>query len=187
MLSEFRLRKLRHEFRSNDFDRSGYLEFSDYEGTMQELCRVQGISLDSEAYRSRFALLKTFWEQLEQFGDSNKDGKVSEEEFCTFFESLFASGGSPTLDNTPAWLAGLTDAYFEILDADGNGDIGLSEYTTYCSVRHIPAAVAAEAFSKLDLNGDGGLSKEEVRQLVLDFYFSDNLDAPGNNLYGPLN
>jgi len=185
MLSALRRKKLEHEFRSTDFDGSGYLEFCDFEGSMAELCRVQNVSLDSDIYRTRIALVREFWNQLSEFADSNKDGKISVDEYCDFYESLFA-GGTPTMENLPPWFSGLCDAYVELLDLNGDGEIGLSEYTTYCAVRHISAEAAAQAFKILDLNGDGGISKDEVRKLAFDFFFSDDPAAPGNNLYGPL-
>ena len=39
-------------------------------------------------------------------------------------------------------------------------------------------------FNKLDVNGDGELSKEDFWQLANDFFFTDDLTLPGNWLLG---
>ena len=45
--------------------------------------------------------------------------------------------------------------------------------------------MADETFAKLDTDGDGHLSGDEWEQLFLDFFPSDDADAPGSWLWGP--
>ncbi len=186
MLSEVRKKKLSHDFRIRDTDGSGYLELVDFVGLLGKLCTLQGIGLETEAYRGRLAFTTEFWNQLSTYADENRDGRISEEEYCGFYGSMFASAGDATPDRMPPWFIGLTDGYFELLDVNGDGEIGLEEYAKFCSVHDVGAGDAAKAFAKLDLNGDGGISKDEARQLVFEFYFSDDPNAAGSSLYGPL-
>ncbi|MGD1702846.1 hypothetical protein [Dapis sp. BLCC M229] len=40
-------------------------------------------------------------------------------------------------------------------------------------------------FNQLYLNGDGGITKDELVEFVQQFHGSDDPDAPGNLFFGP--
>ena len=68
---------------------------------------------------------------------------------------------------------------------DGDGVIGKDEYRQYLTSSKIDPSVADETFAKLDTDGDGHLTRDEWEQLFLDFFLSDDPDAPGSWLWGP--
>jgi Ca2+-binding EF-hand superfamily protein len=82
-------------------------------------------------------------------------------------------------------LAVWSRAMFGVIDADGDGSIGPSEYRDLLSSVDIDAPVADEAFARLDGDGDGRLSEAEFTALYLDFYRSNDPEAPGSWLWGP--
>jgi Ca2+-binding EF-hand superfamily protein len=86
--------------------------------------------------------------------------------------------GAPELT---AWA----DAFFHLLDADGDGVIGRHEYRNLMLSVSIEGAVADESFRRLDLDGDGQLSRSEFTQLYLEFFSSDDPEAPGSCFWGP--
>ncbi len=61
----------------------------------------------------------------------------------------------------------------------------LEEYKTIFQIWRLPEDLAVEIFPKLDLNGDGGITKDELVELVQQFHGSDDPDAPGNLFFGP--
>jgi len=50
----------------------------------------------------------------------------------------------------------------------------------------IDAAAADEAFERLDLDGDGVISKDEFARLYLEFFTSEDPEAPGSWFWGPV-
>ncbi|MFC9295666.1 hypothetical protein ACFTWH_15175 [Streptomyces sp. NPDC057011] len=48
----------------------------------------------------------------------------------------------------------------------------------------VPRKELDEAFSELDRNGDEVLSREEISTAVLEYFTSEEPDAPGNWLFG---
>ncbi|MFI6170550.1 hypothetical protein ACIBCN_27465 [Nocardia sp. NPDC051052] len=49
----------------------------------------------------------------------------------------------------------------------------------------IDPAHSSDAFRRLDRDGDGSLSYAEFRTAIVEFYLSDDQNAPGNWLLGP--
>jgi hypothetical protein len=46
--------------------------------------------------------------------------------------------------------------------------------------------VVLQKNDKIDRNYDGLLSKEEFLPLLEEFYYSDDPNAPGNGIFGPI-
>lgn len=73
---------------------------------------------------------------------------------------------------------------FSILDANHNGQISKSEYQQFCVAVGLNEKDAKTAFIHLDRNADGYISRDEYIQASQDFYVSEDVNAPGNLLYG---
>ena len=106
--------------------------------------------------------------------DSDGDGRVTLDEALAFRESF-----------TPEAVVTFAQAVFPVLDADGDGAIGLDEYRTLLTTSKIDPAVADDVFPKLDRDGDGRFTLPEFEQLYLDYFLSDDSDAPGSLMWGP--
>jgi Ca2+-binding EF-hand superfamily protein len=74
---------------------------------------------------------------------------------------------------------------FDIIDQDGDGQITLPNYRRYFEAWGLDETLAELAFAKLDLSGDGHLSRHAFIQLCTNFYISDDPNVPGNWLFGP--
>ena len=89
------------------------------------------------------------------------------------------------MGSTVEKLLAAADAQFDIVDADGDGIASLDEYVTW--LKSWDADIAAEpAFERLDEDGNGKLTKDEIRRIVRDFYFGEDPAAPGTHLIGVL-
>ncbi len=76
--------------------------------------------------------------------------------------------------------------WFNIVDADGNGEISLAEYKDILVAwgGKEKEKEAASCFEKLDLNGDGIISKDEFVKNLKEYWLSNDPEVPGNYLYG---
>ena len=70
------------------------------------------------------------------------------------------------------------------LDADGNGEIRMKEYTAFVGALGVNEDDAAKAFNKLDRNGSGVLLADEIAMSWAYYYASDDLTDPSNWFYG---
>ena len=79
-------------------------------------------------------------------------------------------------------LGGLAEAFLDIADADGDGRVELDEFFHF-QRGHFPDFTreqAAEAFAKLDQDGDGCLDAGEFITATVEFWTSSDPAAPGN-------
>jgi Ca2+-binding EF-hand superfamily protein len=81
-----------------------------------------------------------------------------------------------------AALGGLAETYLAIADINQDGQISPEEFLAF-QRGHFPElteTMAAEAFSHLDIDGDGVLSPAEFTNAVIEFWSSPDLSATGN-------
>ncbi|MEU7295205.1 EF-hand domain-containing protein [Streptomyces exfoliatus] len=79
-------------------------------------------------------------------------------------------------------LGGLADTYLAIADINRDGQIDPAEFLAF-QRGHFPRFTeeeAAEAFARLDTDGNGMLSPEEFTNAVIEFWSSSDPDAVGN-------
>ena len=79
-------------------------------------------------------------------------------------------------------VALLGNAYFDILDEDGDGTVSLEELRTMMKVFHVPVEAADTFFVKADVNGDGKLQREEMHSLFSKFWLEE-YDSQCDGIY----
>ena len=180
MLTELQKQKLAYYFQAFDVDKDGFLEYSDFERIVDAYAEAYNITKDSATYQdisSTFA--KNRWDFLGKKVDTNTDNKVTLAEWLSYHDKLLNDSKSDFV-----WLK-ITSALFDTLDTDKDGVLALEEYKTMYKIYGFGnESLAAEIFAKLDFDGDGKIRKNDVMNLVADFYLSDNPEAPGNYFFG---
>ena len=177
-ISELKRAKLRRMFSVYDYDDNGFIERSDYEAVIANLAGARQLEPGSSTYEELKRSYLSVWEWLRREADTDHDGRVSFEEMLHYNERVTHD---PRLFQEQ--VVALGDLLFELLDRDRDGHVTRQEYHEFATcLRFQPG----EAFSKLDVDGKGRLSKPEVHRRIHEFYFSDLEDAPGNWLFGPL-
>lgn len=97
-----------------------------------------------------------------------------------FLRSTLTLAGDP--EAAKATVGALAEAFLAIADTDQDGQVGPAEFYKF-QTGHFPGlteADANEAFAHLDTDGDGHLSADEFVRAVIEYWSSDDVDAPGN-------
>lgn len=179
------LQRTKHEFIYNllDFDRNGYIEKDDFVGIAENLCVVRGEELDTPESQVVRQQCERLWQGLETYIDANHDGKCTMEEWLQFIDENLVNSEEAQRDD---FLEGAVGHLFDLYDADGNGTISLTEYLDIFISFHLNASLVGKSFVSLDANGDGSISRSELVETVRQFLISDDIDLPGNWIFGDI-
>ncbi|BAZ24853.1 calcium-binding EF-hand-containing protein [Kalymmatonema gypsitolerans NIES-4073] len=180
MVSELQQRKFTKLFSMYDANNNGVLAKDDFEKIIQKIAELRGWKQGSTEYNTLFDKYIFYWQHIRDAADKNRDDTVTLEEWFAYHEKLLSAKDS--YEEQVGTLAALV---YDVFDADNDGQLNIKEFEEVFLVYNIPRVFVPYIFSRLDLNGDGLLSKQEVLQLLYEFHFSDDPEAPGNLLFGP--
>ncbi|MBB5956055.1 Ca2+-binding EF-hand superfamily protein [Saccharothrix tamanrassetensis] len=171
MASDLQKRKGAIVFSAMDANDDGYLERSDFEALTDRWVAIRG---DSGEARLR-DLMMGWWETLLAASDQDRDRKVTLDELLTVMDNL-----GTMLDLVVA----TAESMFEAVDEDGDGEISAEEYSWMIRAWTNAETPTDAAFARLDLNGDGHISKGEFARHWVEFWAGDDADAPGSHVFG---
>ena len=183
MLTPFQEKKQRHYFKLLDYDRNNFIERDDFQAIAENLCIIQGIELDTIAYRQIEEASEKLWMDVREYIDSNRDDRCSMEEWLKFADEQIVNCDEVWYNN---YINAVVVGLFNLFDANNDGLLSDLEYLDIFVSFRIEVRYAARCFTKLDINNDGYINKEELVKAVSEFLRSDNPDDPGNWLFGDL-
>ena len=180
MLTDLQKVKLTRLFNAYDVDNDGFFELEDILDVVGNLARVRGWEEGSDGYQTLAQRYCIIWNYQTQLFDANRDQQVSLDEHLACYDRIFEA------HKYDEFIDQLASLVFDIFDADCNGTVSLSEARDFYSAYHLEASLAELVFPHLDLDGDGIISKAEMLRIVREFHLSNDPEAPGNWLFGPL-
>ncbi|MCB0183242.1 MAG: EF-hand domain-containing protein [Caldilineaceae bacterium] len=163
-----------------DVDRNGFIEQADFELIAHKTALAMEHQPDSLEYTTVHNGYMTGWARLVQLGDSDGDQRLTLDEYCAAYDKMLAQPAQ----FTPMMIS-IVRTIITLLDTDKDGKVSVPEYAAYLTAWGTTEAEIAETFRRLDHNGDGYLTADELRQNAEEFFFSDDPAAPGNWLVGP--
>jgi Ca2+-binding EF-hand superfamily protein len=181
MLSDIMQKKLARHFYFRDLNKDGFVERSDWEQCARNLAALRGWEPGSAEYEEVLAQHVAMWTTFWQPADQDQDGKVILEEYLYLAETQRRLGFAYEMKQITRLFA----AIFDTIDLDGDGEITRNEYKLFFEAWGIDTALAEAAFSQMDFNADGRLSREVFLQYGSNFYINDEPNVAGNYLFGP--
>ncbi len=176
MLTALQQRKVTRMFHVYDINRDGVLQAQDFDAVGRNIAEQRGHAPGSAAHQGLVERYHGLWEKL-SFASGGKTA-ISLREFLAIMDAILGNR-----DGFEVMIQELGGTAFDVLDADRDGKVTLDEYRAFLVAHDIDPTLAERAFPKLDLDGDGHISRPEVLELARQFYYSDDPAAPGNLLY----
>jgi Ca2+-binding EF-hand superfamily protein len=112
--------------------------------------------------------------------DSQTRHEVNLDEWLTYHDAVMND------ENNRNEILSLATSLFSVIDTDESGNLDKKEWTNFFRVYNIPVVYVEETFAKIDRDGDGVLSMDEVLSMIQDFYYSNDPNASGNYIFGPI-
>lgn len=185
MLGDLQELKASHYFALIDEDDNGLVDARDFEIRAERMADARDVT-DPEARAELRTRVMTWWEHLCALADVDDDGRVTREEWETYWEALQVSvdeaedGRSRTLRSLDRAAHGT----FQAMNTTDTDHVTEDEYAEWLEAWGVPESKAA--FDRLDRDDTGVLSEQDLVQAVREFYLSNDPQAPGNVLYGEL-
>lgn len=174
MLGRFQENKLLQLFAKLDRTGDGFIEYVDFIACYEVLRAATGWEPDHPDGNRLLRTSRALWDQLCGTMDYNGDGRISSQEWVTFFNILHDRVRGQQL---PEWFPLTARLFYGWLDLDGNGEVTREEYLFY--LKSIGAEPAEGAFEAL-AGERGTLSEESFLTAFRELLFNMNPEDPTN-------
>ncbi|MDV3347365.1 MFS transporter [Leptothoe sp. LEGE 181152] len=165
-----RQQKSMHLFDLLDQDQNDVIELQDFQRLGQELANIRGWNPETSDYQVLQGSLTRFGRLLQQLADQDGNKKIDRAEWLHCLEHRIDYD--------------FTNLFLNMIDADGDGQVTVKELRDFYQATGINTTELEESFDILDLNQDGHLCQEEFEKAVTQFLYDEDLQAPGNWIFG---
>jgi len=177
MVSDLRKNKLNYVFDTFfDINKDGSIERNDFEMAIENIAKLRGYKAGGPRYTDTNNSFLSIWEKLRQHADTNKDDKVSREEWI----ALWATADGPNEE----WKNLYKEFMFRLQDANADGSVDGDEFVTVCNTFGVPKDEATKAYAKISNDGKTEVDIALYTKLWKEFFSSDDASALGNNIFG---
>ena len=173
--------RLKKSFGFFDVNRSGYIDYDDTIAMAARITSAFGVAPDSAKGKTLTNGFEVFWHALLTELDLDGDRRISPDEYRTGMVSAFADADG----GFERGLRPVVVAIIDVADTDDSGVLERAEFQRLQQAIGNPRADAAEAFTKLDRDGSGTLTREELVEAARDYHTGTDPDAASNWLFGP--
>ncbi|MFI5887780.1 patatin-like phospholipase family protein [Streptomyces sp. NPDC051554] len=177
-VSDFVLRKLHTYFLLYDRDRDGVVSEADFAGAAERITAAfhhPGGGSKAAHLRDAFG---TYWQHMCDAADVRSDSCMDRTTFTNALSSLTADPQSYEANLLPAVAAILTTA-----DMDGDGVLGPDEIRRLLRTIGVSEGDDVVVARRLDTNGDGIISLDELSEAFQDYFTSDEPGRVGHTLF----
>ncbi|MFD4020039.1 EF-hand domain-containing protein [Streptomyces sp. SH5] len=173
-------RKIDVCFRHFDTDDNGVIDREDLLTLGAQLLSKFGEPVTSPRGVALMDGMTRFWEALLAAADQDGDQRLTRDEYRNCMTGAFVE--SPEGFDTS--FRPLVEAVMALMDTNGDGQVDEPEFQAWQEVFRTTPEKRTEAFRKLDADGNGRLSTDELLAAVRQYYLSADADATGNWLFG---
>lgn len=180
MLTELQKRKLTKLFTLYDVNHSGDINLSDFEQIIQKIAQFRSWVTDSFDYEELSHKYYYHWIHIKGEMDRDRNNKLSLDEWLKYYDNLLENRSKYEQE-----IKSLMGLIYDIFDRDGDGHINQKELEEFLTTYNVSPIHAENILSVLDHNEDGLIDKSEFFKMLDEFHYSDDPDAPGNQMFGP--
>ncbi|HET9379540.1 MAG TPA: EF-hand domain-containing protein, partial [Streptomyces sp.] len=160
--------RLAKRFDKWDTDGNGVLEAGDFQGEAARIAGNLGKDAGSPEVQELQAAFQGLYENLAERAGADAGAGISRDQFLNATGDMLFKEGEAAFNRA---LGPVVKALVGLCDDNHDGEIDGGEFRSWLTAIGVPEAEAGEAFAKVDANGDGRLSEDELLTAVRDFHF----------------
>lgn len=164
-----------------DVDDNGFLEQADVDVLGRRLVENQQRGQDTTLVLELRRRLEAYWQQLVGLVDSDRDGRVSREEFLEFCAVVTRDFTGPAGESVQA----LSDVLFTVCDRNGNDALSEAEFLQWGRSYGFSDSVAIAGFNLIDRDRNSRITREEWLRFMRDVFVSKKLNDASAVVFGP--
>jgi Ca2+-binding EF-hand superfamily protein len=160
--------RLVKRFEKWDTDGNGVLEAGDFQGEAARIAENLGKDAGSPEVQELRSAFQGLYEHLAQRAGVPAGSVISREQFLSATGDMLFKEGEAGFNRA---LSPIVKALINLCDDNHDGQVDDREFRAWLTAVGVPGADASDMFRKVDANGDGRLSEEELLKVVRDFHF----------------
>jgi len=176
-ISDFQKQKITALFKLYDSDDNGLLEEIDYDNYTAIVLRNRGEEADSKKGQTLKATMRKEFEAIIELTGKQEERKVSLDDYIKYYSSVIEKHDYEVLRQ-------ITEAIFDVIDANQDEFISETEYIIGLSGWRITTDDAKLAFSKMDFNHDGKITRDELISGARGYFMDTDVNSDHKYLFG---
>ena len=181
IIPEFWILKMKTQFVWHDVNGDGYITADDFASWIREMTKLFP-DMTEEQRKTLEAKHGRVWGDLLDGDGKGPDYKVTESMYIEKFFNVVSKDGAEEMMRKE-W-----NNNFTVMDVNKDGVISKAEHRRFFEARkQLNPNVAIVAFSAIDKDKDGFISRDEFVEVALDHFFNFSDETkPSKHFFGPL-
>ena len=181
MLTDLQTAKLTHFFHILDFNRNGVITEEDFVAIAENLCVLWNFDEGTEQFNIIMNKCHHSWNVFISFMNDSEAKSAALPDWLEFAAANLVNADDQTYAQ---YISNIVAEIFDYFDVNRDRFISVDEFMDMFVAFRIEIRYSAKAFTKMDLNGDEYLSREELLTAVSQYFRSDDEKDKGNWLFG---
>ncbi|MEO0378044.1 MAG: calcium-binding protein, partial [Cyanobacteria bacterium P01_A01_bin.17] len=152
----------------------------DFEKIVKKLAGIRNWGSRSPRYLALMNQLDRDWKELNKIADTDHDQQVSINEWLHYYDVVLSDP-----QKYEQQVKMVMEMTFDVFNLGAEDGLNQQNWGLLLSAYHVSPVYAPLVFPTLDTAKSGIIKRDQMLQLIRDFFYSDEPGIPANSMFGP--